>query len=295
MNTDDKAGTDTLDRLLLDRLLWGRHRRRPTARTREALAARYARLVPLTVARLASRGADREDLLGAGGLGLARALDRFDPARGVQFETYAIALIRGAVRDEERGAEWAPRTAQEEGARLARARAEAEAQSGCAATPRQVAAALGTDEDALAGIEARAARRHPCALEADATGKGSWCVDAPDQPVTLADYALVADADVAAEAERGDRDAALRAALGRLPPREAHVLRAYFGISEGGISEGGSTNSGSDSGSEGAGGGEPVRAIAAGLGVSESRAHQLRDQGLARLRGMPGVLAWADS
>jgi RNA polymerase sigma factor for flagellar operon FliA len=43
---------------------------------------------------------DHEDLLGYRTIGLIEAVDRFDPTRGVKFETYAIQRIRGAIIDE---------------------------------------------------------------------------------------------------------------------------------------------------------------------------------------------------
>ena len=296
MDADDKTRRDTDDKTRRDtetRLLWKRHRRRPTAGTRAALASRYLPLVRLTVQRLAARraaldeapGADPDDLLGAGRLGLARALDRYDPARGVKFETYAIAVIRGAVREEIRSAGWAPRTLQDEGARIGAARALADQAAGRPASSAQLARALGVSGDALAGSLARLAWWPPAPLDAEANDWSRF----PEQggvpgraalPVTLADYALGADAGIEALALAAARGDALRAALGRLPAREAHVLRRWAGLdAEGDPSL--------------AGEGESRLVIGAGMGISESRAFQLTQQGLARLRGMPDVLAWA--
>lgn len=301
MDTDDKTRRDSETRLL-----WTRHRRRPTAGTKAALAARYLPLVRLTVQRLAARraaldgtpGADPDDLLGAGRLGLARALDRYDPARGVKFETYAIAVIRGAVRDEIRSAGWAPRALQDEGGRIGAARALADQAEGRPASSAQLARALGVSGDALAESLARLAWWPPAPLDAEANDWAKF----PEQggvpgraalPVTLADYALGADAGIEAKALAAAWGDALRAALGRLPAREALVLRAYFGLTDFGLTDFGFEGCGSgDSGSGGEG--ATLRAIASGLGVSESRAYQLRQQGLARLRGMPDVLAWSD-
>jgi RNA polymerase sigma factor (sigma-70 family) len=47
-----------------------------------------------------------DDLIQVGMIGLADALSRFDPAQGVQFETFATQRIRGAMLDELRGNDW---------------------------------------------------------------------------------------------------------------------------------------------------------------------------------------------
>ncbi len=55
-------------------------------------------------------GVDRDDLTGSGLFGLIDAIERFDPERGVKFETYAAPRIRGAIVDELRTIDWAPRS-----------------------------------------------------------------------------------------------------------------------------------------------------------------------------------------
>ncbi|MEM4410058.1 MAG: sigma factor, partial [Candidatus Caldarchaeum sp.] len=67
---------------------------------RNALIRNYAYLVKITAGRVVATlppGLDREDLISAGTIGLIKAVDQFDPKREVKFETYAIALIRGAI------------------------------------------------------------------------------------------------------------------------------------------------------------------------------------------------------
>lgn len=61
-------------------------------------------------ARLPSHVVDREDLIHVGVIGLMSALEKYDAARNVQFETYARFRIRGAVLDEMRSRDWVPRS-----------------------------------------------------------------------------------------------------------------------------------------------------------------------------------------
>ncbi|MEZ4520608.1 MAG: FliA/WhiG family RNA polymerase sigma factor [Thermomicrobiales bacterium] len=83
--------------------LWEEYHLRPTTSLREDIVVQYAPLVRYVIGRLALRlptGMDHEDLLGYGTIGLIEAVDRFDPTRGVKFETYAIQRIRGSIIDQ---------------------------------------------------------------------------------------------------------------------------------------------------------------------------------------------------
>lgn len=83
--------------------LWEEYHLQPSAQLRESIVVQYSPLVRYVIGRLALRlptGTDHEDLLGYGTIGLIEAVDRFDPTRGVKFETYAIQRIRGAIIDE---------------------------------------------------------------------------------------------------------------------------------------------------------------------------------------------------
>ena len=53
---------------------------------------------------------DQADLISYGIFGLIDAIDKFDQARGIKFETYAISRIRGAIIDELRAIDWVPRS-----------------------------------------------------------------------------------------------------------------------------------------------------------------------------------------
>jgi RNA polymerase sigma factor for flagellar operon FliA len=70
---------------------------------RDRLILDHLPLVRHAIGRLVGRlpsGVDAENLESAGVLGLVEAANRFDPDRGVKFETYAYPRIRGAVVDE---------------------------------------------------------------------------------------------------------------------------------------------------------------------------------------------------
>src|SRR5262245_49066661 len=87
--------------------------RRSTSFDRDALVEAHLPQVRFIADRLAAKlppSVDREDLIGAGVLGLLDAVDKFDPGRGVQFKTYAEMRVRGAMLDSLRSLDWAPRS-----------------------------------------------------------------------------------------------------------------------------------------------------------------------------------------
>jgi RNA polymerase sigma factor for flagellar operon FliA len=78
---------------------------------RERLILHYAPLVKYVASRVATglpASVDQADLVSYGMFGLIDALEKFEPARGNKFETYAIPRIKGAIIDELRAMDWVP-------------------------------------------------------------------------------------------------------------------------------------------------------------------------------------------
>jgi len=81
--------------------------------TRDEIIMRYLPLVKFIAGRIfisKLSSVDTDDLTGYGVIGLIDAIAKFDPAKGVKFETYASLRIRGAIIDELRKINWMPRT-----------------------------------------------------------------------------------------------------------------------------------------------------------------------------------------
>ncbi|MBW1980220.1 MAG: FliA/WhiG family RNA polymerase sigma factor [Deltaproteobacteria bacterium] len=118
------------------------------SRQREALILEFAPLIKPIAARLANRlppSVSMDDLMSAGVIGLIDAIEKFDPAKQVQFKTYAEFRIRGAMIDELRQMDWVPRSVRKKAHMLARAYEAVEGAKGGPAEPEEVAAALGED------------------------------------------------------------------------------------------------------------------------------------------------------
>ena len=115
---------------------------------RNLLMEHYRDLVKYAAERLHSKLPDKvelDDLTSAGIFGLVDAIDAFDPARGVKFETYCSARIRGSILDELRSMDWVPRLVRARAHQLARATHSLETHLGRKPTEKEIAEALDMD------------------------------------------------------------------------------------------------------------------------------------------------------
>jgi len=93
-----------------------------------------------------------EDLVSAGVFGMFDAVERFDPARGVKFETYCTGRIRGAMLDELRHMDWVPRLTRARANKLEEAYARLEKENGRPPTDVELARELGLSLEGLDGL-----------------------------------------------------------------------------------------------------------------------------------------------
>jgi RNA polymerase sigma factor for flagellar operon FliA len=103
------------------------YRQTPSVGLRNALVERYLHVVRYNAERVHKRlpeSVDVEDLVSAGVFGLMKAIDGFDPQRGVKFETYSAPRIRGAIMDELREMDPVPRLARQRAKKLDASRAK---------------------------------------------------------------------------------------------------------------------------------------------------------------------------
>src|SRR5581483_9624393 len=114
--------------------------------SREELILQHTPLVKYVIGRLAihlPQVLDFEDVLAYGTMGLIQALDRFDPSRGVKFESYAVMRIRGAILDALRALRGLPQSVTDKAKRLQKTAIELEQTLGRHATEPELAASLG--------------------------------------------------------------------------------------------------------------------------------------------------------
>src|SRR5579885_1970129 len=192
---------------------------------REELIVEYAPLVKFVVGRLGiptTTIIDQDDLMSYGVIGLINAIDRFDPSRGIRFEAFATARIRGAVIDQLRSLNWLPRSAVARVRQIEQVLAELEQRLGRPAREGEAAAAMSVS------IE----RYRQMLLEVSAT---VLSLDAPLSTLTQDDEAtslseLLEDQSAPGpdlQVERGELVVLLGDAIDRLPEREKLLLSLY--------------------------------------------------------------------
>lgn len=166
--------------------------------------------------RLSRGGQHDDDISQVAMLGLVKAIDRFEPHRGVEFSSFATPTIRGEVRRHFRDTSWAahvPRGLRELAARLPAVVAELTASLGRSPKPSEIAEHMGVDRERVTEALEAAEAFSTVPLEAPL---------AEGRPLTE----TVGDVDDAIE--RIEERAALRPLIAALPERERTILMLRF-------------------------------------------------------------------
>ena len=159
------------EQLAEEQELLDRYYRNRDQRVREELVQRFMPLARRLAARYRGDREPLDDLVQVASLGLVKALDRFDPRRGVAFSSYAVPTILGELKRHFRDRGWSvrvPRDLQERIARVDRAIAELPGKLGRAPSVNEIADRLEVDpEEVLEAMEAGQAH-HAMSLDAQA-------------------------------------------------------------------------------------------------------------------------------
>ena len=131
--------------------LWEQYHKKKTPQLREQLILEYAGVVNLVAGRLSmylGYTGEYDDLVGYGIFGLIDAIDKYDMAKNVKFETYASLRIRGAILDQIRKMDWIPRSVRQRQRKIDEAMKQIEMRTGKTASDEELAKQLGlTDEE----------------------------------------------------------------------------------------------------------------------------------------------------
>ena len=195
-----------------------------------------------------------DDLLQAGVVGLIEASQNFDPTKGASFETFAGIRIRGAMLDEVRRGDWAPRSVHRNARRIAQAINQCEKHLGRDGRSEEIAAVLGVSMDEYQSMLADVSHSkllgfEEIGIDFDQIIFGDKHQDSPEHMATHESFKN-----------------ALEVAIESLPPREKQVFSLYY-LEEFNLKEIGVT-----------------------LNVSESRVCQIHSQAMLRLRNK--LIAW---
>jgi RNA polymerase sigma factor FliA len=233
---------------------------------RDQLIIRYAPWVKYIALRMAAKlpaHIQAEDLISAGIIGLIDALDKFNPAREVQFKTYAQIRIQGAMKDELRALDWASRSMRQKVKRLEQAYATLERELGRPPASEEVASSLGIKmaafEDMLDDVKGTTL----VSLEELGQGPAS-----EDKSALLEAVLTRQDQDPLEMLNLQDLKKALTVAIAELPEKERLVLSLYY------FEE------------------LTMKEVGKVLNLTESRISQLHTQAVLRLRAkLKGYLA----
>jgi RNA polymerase sigma factor FliA len=221
------------------------------AASEDKLVRSHLPLVNYMVSEIANRvprHVCRDDLVSAAMAGLAQAARAFDPERGISFQRFASARIRGALLDELRSRDWASRSVRAKARDVAQATDHLTAKLGRAPSSAEVATAMGTSQGELEAINSDVYRALVLNFEA-------LPVDGNAEEILLSGNSGP-DEDILDNEKR----AYLVAAVDKLPERLRRVIIGYF------FEE------------------LPMQVLAEELGVTDSRISQMRAEALLLLK-----------
>ncbi len=180
---------------------------------RNRLVLRYSPLVKYVAGRIRPGlppSIDMADLLSDGVFGLMDAIERFEPERGLKFQTYAVPRIRGAILDGLRANDWVPRAVRSKVREIERAQAELERRLGRTPEDREVAAEMGISVSELSELYSKAA--HTGVAYLDEIGVGEDLVPAP----------------VELDTDDAEMRSLLVQAIRQLPERDQIIITLYY-------------------------------------------------------------------
>ena len=224
--------------------------------THEYMVEKHASLVKRIACHLINRlpaSVQLEDLIQAGMIGLLEASRNYDERQGASFETYAGIRIRGAMLDEIRKNDWAPRSVHRKARMVAEAVRGIEHDEGRDARDTEIASVLDMPLQDYYKILQDNSYHKVLSFEDLGVGDDSILENMSDNTPGILDGL-----------QREDLQRILSEAIASLPERERLVMALYYDEELN------------------------LREIGAVLGVSESRVSQIHSQAVIRLQARMG-------
>ena len=223
---------------------------------REDLIRSYLPLVKRVVHRLSGRlpkDVDIREMLNSGIIGLVDALEKFDPNHETNFATYAQFRIRGAILDSFRAQDWMPRSLRFKSHRIEQAYHRIEQRLGRPATDEEAAKELNVSTEELQGLLGEVGSIAMLSFDELGFGHGEERFQADEMLAAKGEDPL-------SNVLSSEKVGLIARALDRLPEKERLVISLYY-YEELNLKE-----------------------IGEILGVTESRASQIRSRALLRLK-----------
>ena len=191
--------------------VWKEFRDSGDAGLRNRLVLQYAPLVKYVAGRMRTRlpdNVDPDDLVSDGVLGLMDAIERFEPDRGLSFQTFAVPRIRGAIIDGMRAMDFVPRSVRDKLRVLQRAQLALEERLERQPTDEELSAESGLPVQQLRDLLKQSSSSH----------------------ANLDDFDLADEFSTAAEqvVEDGDVSASLMKVVEELSERDRIIIALYY-------------------------------------------------------------------
>ncbi|MDQ2678704.1 MAG: sigma-70 family RNA polymerase sigma factor [Actinomycetota bacterium] len=139
-------------------VLFEQYKATGAVRLRNELVVRHRSVAEAVARRFSGRGEPLEDLTQVAHFALIRAVERYDPERGVPFVGFAVPTILGELKRHFRDKTWSGTVSRSVKELLPRVRAATESiemETGSSATPAQIAEHLGVDiEQVIEALDA---------------------------------------------------------------------------------------------------------------------------------------------
>ncbi len=247
--------------------LWNEYKKTKDRKLKAEIIDKYLYLVKYVVDRIQiglpsdRSGSEVDDLISCGVIGMMDAIEKFAPERGIKFQTYALPRIRGAILDELRALDWAPRLVRQKARKLERVYKVLE--------DRLLRAA--TDVEVCKEMEITLAEFHNLLNEVNSTTllslNKSWKIKEDGRSIQRMD--MIEDdkePDPETVVEKNEVKHLLKESIKKLPEREKIVIALYYYE------------------------GLTLKEIGRVLEVSESRICQMHTKAVLRLRSRLGKL-----
>jgi RNA polymerase sigma factor FliA len=191
--------------------IWSDFQRSREPALRNRLVVQYSPLVKYVAGRMRSRlphSVDQDDLVSDGVLGLMDAIERFDPSRGLSFQTFAVPRIRGAIIDGLRSMDFVPRSVRDKVRLVQQASVKLEERLGRLPDDEEIAREVGVPVQQVRDLTKQASSNH----------------------ANLDDFELADELASAADdsVEQGDVSASLRRVIAELNERDQVVIALYY-------------------------------------------------------------------
>ena len=199
-----------------------------------------------------------DDIVSEGILTLLSSIDKFDPEKGIKFETYVAKRIRGMVIDLARKQDWLPRNIRQRAKEIDAAVSALANELGRFPTDQEVAQRLGIPTDKYQKEAARVALSNPLSLDAlmDARDMEGYRFEVSSEDPKLQPELVLEDREL---------QETLAGAISSLQENEQIVLSLYYEKNL------------------------HMKEIAQVMGVSEPRISQIHSRAIQKLREQMGV------